>query len=199
MFLKFFSAKRPKVVNKWDDREEKTWVYKRKRAKGDLIKGRWNPAKVPKNLSYLHVIHHKLIGQFTPILRIRHFLVHKTVKNRNATIGTESRGNLFIKRGEMTTRGLVTKLSHSNDLLVIFDGKAQNRPESAWETSKTASWNWRVELSNKCWSLWNLFPIKDVQEALLCLSFSTEMGVNIFELTRDYHIVQNASLLAYLR
>ena len=50
--------------------------------------------------TYLHVVHHELVGELAPVLRVHHLLVHQAVDDGDAAVGAEGLGNLLHDKRE---------------------------------------------------------------------------------------------------
>ena len=78
--------------------------------------------------AYLHVIHHQFVAELGPVLGIRHLLVHQGVQDRQAAVGAERGGHLFIELCEMGTRLLVAQLGHPDHVVIVADRETQDVP-----------------------------------------------------------------------
>ena len=52
-------------------------------------------------VAYLHVVHHELVGELAPVLRVGHLLVHEAVDDRDAAVGAEGQGDVLVKLCEI--------------------------------------------------------------------------------------------------
>ena len=48
-------------------------------------------------MTHLHVVHHELVGELGPVLRVRHLLVHEAVDDGDAAERGEGLGDLLVK------------------------------------------------------------------------------------------------------
>ena len=46
--------------------------------------------------AHLHVVHHELVGELAPVLRVHHLLVHQAVDDGDAAVGAERLRHLLV-------------------------------------------------------------------------------------------------------
>ena len=76
------------------------------------------------------MIHHELVGELAPVLRVRHLLVHEAVDDEDAAVGAEGQRDLLVEAGEVHAAvGLVAQLGNADHLLgAVLDGEAEDAP-----------------------------------------------------------------------
>ena len=62
-----------------------------------------SPPCVDKSGAHLHVVHHELVGELAPVLRVHHLLVHQAVDDGDAAVRAERLRDLLQKKEERTT------------------------------------------------------------------------------------------------
>ena len=84
------------------------------------------------------MVHHELVGEFAPVLRVGHLLVHEGVEDGDAAVGGEGEGDVLVELGEVGADRLVAELGHAQDrALLVLDREAQDRPgnrnKNSWQ------------------------------------------------------------------